>query len=78
MPILTSKEIVGMFRYKSPLSNEKLLFVSIAGNSGWITEILNGNKGKNKLITNIQKTGLNEETDNKDNSPGDNETNDDK
>ena len=52
MPILTSKEIVGMLRKMSGTLHTKLLFVSTAGHQIWINKILfgkgNGNKGKNE------------------------------
>ena len=43
MPILIGTTIHEIFRNMQLLSNTKLLFVSTAGNSGWITSILNGN-----------------------------------
>ena len=45
MPVLTSTEIVGMFRKQLGILRLKLLFVSIAGHQIWINNILNS-KGK--------------------------------
>ena len=61
MPILTSTEIVGMFRKMPKTWHTKLLFVSIAGHSVWITNILNGKGDRNKAEKEDKNEDKNEE-----------------